>query len=172
MSKNPITIPMYTTHFFVNTKNKKTFYSGSEEEGWSIYNKGLDTWEKVPNLDLTLIPIEEFTDVTESQTLCSSVENTDYSITLVKSKKHENVKDEFRSPALTLDDLQYIYKLFEKHSGGTPLGFIPGEINWSVYYDHELNTWAPQEDYTCEGLTIYTTNYSVVEKVIKDLNQI
>lgn len=172
MSKNPITIPNGTTHFFVNTKNKKTFYSGSEEEGWSIYNKGLDTWEKVPNLDLTLTPIEEFTAVTESQTLCSSVENTDYSITLVKSKKHENVKDEFRTPALTLDDLVYIFELFEKHSGGHPVGFVPGEANWSVYFDHELNTWTYAEDYTCEGLTIYTTNFSVVEKVVNDLNQI
>ena len=143
MSKNPITIPMYTTHFFVNTKNKKTFYSGSEEEGWSIYNKGLDTWEKVPNLDLTLIPIEEFTDVTESQTLCSSVENTDYSITLVKSKKHENVKDEFTLPKINdvreilnycwfealyvdmiNDDDEIAYAVEGEGDWGTEVGFV------------------------------------------------
>lgn len=173
MNKSSITIPEGSTAFFVNTKNKYTFYSGSEIEGWNIYNRGLDTWERIPNLDLTLRPIEDFDTNLDQTSLCSDVEDTEISVITVKSSRIEDSIEDFRTPALSLQDFEHILDLFYKYAEEDEnFGFIPGEPNYTLFFDHEANLWTYVDNRQHEFLSIYTPNLKTITQVIDDLNQI
>lgn len=169
---NKLTIPSGTSHVFINTKNKKSFYY-NENDQWYIYNKGLGEWEKVPSLELTLIPLSQYLENTNTDTLNTFVEVEDVEVSVTnftRKQKAKDVKQEFATPPITAEDYSVIYNLFEKHSNGVPLGFVPKEENYTVYYDYDIEKWTWFSDTVCEGLTVYTTNFETVERVIKELN--
>lgn len=164
-------IPLGTTHVFINTKNKKSFYFNNDGQ-WFIYNKGLETWEKVPNLELTLIPIESYLNSIQSDTLNTFKEivDTEVSVTNVTVKSKSTLKNDFINPPITIDDYIAIYDLFEKYSDGQPLGFIPAEPNYTVSYNHTNSRWQILMAEHEEGLTIYTSSIRTASKVVEDLN--
>lgn len=167
MSSNQI--PKGTSHLFINTKNKKSYYKGNLEDGsWEIHNKGLDTWEKVPKLDLALIPISVYLQNEVSNTF-NDIEDTTISITNITVKTKEVVLD-FINPPITPDDYFLIYDLFEKYSNGAPLGFLKGVENYSVNYDHKTMKWYLSKTWDTEFLTVYTTNMNTAKKVVDELN--
>ena len=104
-------IPNGTSHLFVNTKNKKSFYSSKDDGSWEIFNKGLGTWEKVPSLDLNLIPINVYLQ-NEVSNVFTDVEDTVIDITNVTVK---NPYIDIICPPITPEDYLTIYELFEKH---------------------------------------------------------
>lgn len=163
-------IPNGTTHLFINTKNKKSFYSHKEDGSWEIFNKGLSTWEKVPSLDLNLIPINTYLQ-NEVSNVFSDVEETTINITNVTIKA-QNPYIDFICPPITPQDYLTIYELFEKHSDGEPLGFTKGIPNHTVFYDHNLKKWCEITSWNTEYLTIYTSNFEVVKKVLAELNAV
>lgn len=162
-------IPEGTSHLFINTKNKKSYYKGNLEDGsWEIHNKGLNTWEKVPKLDLVLIPIDVYLQDEVSNTF-NVIEDATISITNVTVKQKEVVLD-FINPPITPDDYFLIYDLFEKYSNGAPLGFINGVENYSVFYDHKMSKWYLHTSWNTEYLTVYTSNRNTAMKVVDELN--
>lgn len=167
-------IPEKTTHLFVNTKNKKSFYSNKADGSWEIFNKGLGTWEKVPSLDLNLIPINIYLQ-SELSSQFTDIENTTIDITSVTTKNKQTSISElslsFVAPPITPEDYLLIYELFEKHSPeGYPLGFVNGEANHSVLYDHQAKKWYEVTSFNAEYLTVYTTDLDTVKKVVNELN--
>lgn len=162
-------IPISTTHIFVNTKNKKSFYLNAQDGSWEIYNKGLEVWEKVPSLELNVIPINTYLE-NEMSNEFSDIEDTDVSITSVTNKEENNIKTEFINAPITPSDYDLIYDIFDKYSKEVPLGFMVGVNNYSVYFDHEQNTWKYTSSKNTEYLTVYTTSLAVVKQVTEDLN--
>lgn len=158
--------PKGTTHLFINTKNKKSFYSNKEDGSWEIFNKGLGTWEKVPSLDLNLIPISVYLQ-NEIANVFTDVEDTVIDITNVTVK---NPYIDFICPPITPEDYLKIYKLFEKHSNGEPLGFTNGIPNHTVIYDHKMKKWYEATSWITEHLSVYTSNLETVKKVLDELN--
>lgn len=177
MSTNPITIPEDTSHFYTNAKNKPSFYSNKViKDGWCIYNKGLEKWEKIPSLQLTLKNIESFLEesLTEAQTFTSVFEETSYDIVNVTMKSTPVVEkhaDDFRKPPLSLGDFLYVIELFEKYSDNTLQGFVPNLQNYSVYYSYKENKWKYCTSTSEELLTVYTTSLQTIEQVLKELNE-
>lgn len=167
-------IPEKTTHVFVNTKNKKSFYSNKQDGTWEIFNKGLNTWEKVPSLDLALIPINIYLQ-NELSSKFNDIEDTTIDIINVTTKNNQTsiseLKSSFVTPPIDADDYENIYNLFLKYNTGSyPLGFIPGENNYSVYFNHELKEWSYNISSTMEFLTIYTVDVSLVRRIVRELN--
>lgn len=167
-------IPEKTTHLFINTKNKKSFYSCKEDGTWEIFNKGLSTWEKVPSLDLNLIPLNIYLQ-NEVSNEFSDIEETTIAITSITTKNNQTpiskLKLSFATPPITPEDYLLIYELFEKHSPkDIPLGFVNGVENYTVVYDHNLLKWYEVTAWTTEFLTVYTTDLNTVRKVLDELN--
>ena len=163
-------LPNGTTHLFINTKNKKSYYRNlKKDSSWEIFNKGLSTWEKVPALDLTLIPIDVYLQ-NELSNVFTDVEDTTISITNVTVKAPSCDYPEFIIPPITPEDYLMIYELFEKYSNGTHLGFTNGVENFSVFFDHKIKKWCLHASWDIEYLTVYTTNVDTAKKVIDELN--
>lgn len=161
-------IPSGSTHVFVNTKNKKSWYLNRPDGSWEIYNKGLDTWEKIPSLDLAIIPVDVYLN-SEASTEFLEIEDATLCVTSVTNKVVNN-KHAFIEPPISPEDYLFIYGLFQKYSKGTPLGFINGEENYSVFYDHKMSKWYISTSWNVEHLSVYSTNRSAVMKVVDELN--
>lgn len=162
-------IPDGTTHVFANSKNKKSFYKNISKDNWEIYNKGLMSWEKIPSLNVDVIPLATFIQNEMNVSFNDTEVSCCVSITNVKTRS-SILLEEFRSPTITPSDYSLLYGMFEKYSKGIPLGFTKGVDNFSLYYDHFTSDWKYVLHREEEYLTIYTSSADVIKKVVKELN--
>lgn len=168
----PLDLPKGTTHIFINTKNKKSQYKSCKDGSWEIYNKGLQLWERVKDMSLALIPISVYKESSESSPI-EDITETTVSVTSFKIKKeNKSIPEEFVKPSLIPSDFENMYKIFSKYSGKNPLGFIPRETNYYIFYCYVDNKWKYSTSTNGEILTLYTNKLDVVLKVIEDLNSL
>lgn len=170
-SFNPGVYPEGATSFYINTKKKKSFYK-KVNGCLYIFNKGLEAWEKTPNITLDLLPISQYSGTkTLADNSFDNIEEAAYTITDVKLKTDPSKLFVFRTPPITIEDMKYLSELYNKHTTPETLGFVYNNLNYYIAYDHNTKKWICRTSLVNELFTFYTSDLKSIQNILLELNQ-
>lgn len=150
-------VPEGASHFFVNSKGKKSYYRLAEQDVVFCYNKGSNTWD----LNTVINPNSLTPITTKCTNSCAQV----------------SISDKLPC-SITIQNIPSMYDLNELISKYTPkqmtviTEYIENEQNLIIEYNHDSKTWTYVSIGRIQPLgTICLQSLSCATNLVKFLNQ-